>query len=94
MFGVFAFTAMVDFFAFNTNKLKKSYALRQIPPSRCNLLKQPSIDSKGTTTLKAQKDSKDIVKIVMWHQWFNRNFIKLWEYFLCTKETKTNMFPH
>ncbi len=24
----------------------------------------------------------------MWHQWFNHNFMKLWEYFLCTKKTK------
>ncbi len=24
----------------------------------------------------------------MWHQWFNCSFMKLWEYFLCTKETK------
>ncbi len=24
----------------------------------------------------------------MWHQWFNRNFVKLREYFLCAKKTK------
>ncbi len=24
----------------------------------------------------------------MWHQWFNCNFMKPWEYFLCTKKTK------
>ncbi len=24
----------------------------------------------------------------MWNQWFNRNFMKLREYFLCTKKTK------
>ncbi len=45
----------------------------------------PSIDSKGTTTIKAQKCSKDVVK--MWHQWFNLNFTKLREYFLCAKKT-------
>ncbi len=28
--------------------------------------------------------SKDIIKIV--HQWFNRNFMKLQEYFLCAKK--------
>ncbi len=29
----------------------------------------------------------------MWHQWFNRNFMKLREYFLCTKKTKiTTLF--
>ncbi len=29
----------------------------------------------------------------MWHQWFNRNFMKLWEYFLCAKKTKiTTLF--
>ncbi len=29
----------------------------------------------------------------MWHRWFNLNFMKLWEYFLCTKKTKiTNLF--
>ncbi len=35
---------------------------------------------------KAQKGSKDIIKIV--HQWFNINFMKLWEYFLSAKKTK------
>ncbi len=24
----------------------------------------------------------------MWHRWFNGNFTKLWEYFLCSKKTK------
>ncbi len=29
----------------------------------------------------------------MWHQWFNRNFTKQREYFLCTKKTKiTTLF--
>ncbi len=27
----------------------------------------------------------------MWHQWFNRNIMKLWEYFLSTKKTKTTI---
>ncbi len=45
----------------------------------------PSIDSKATDTFKAQKGSKDIV---MWHQWFNLNVMKLQECFLCTKKTK------
>ncbi len=28
----------------------------------------------------------------MWHQRFNRHFLKLWKYFLCTKESKNNDF--
>ncbi len=28
----------------------------------------------------------------MWHQWFNCNFTKLREYFLCAKKTKSNDF--
>ncbi len=32
---------------------------------------------------KAQKGSKYIIKIVHVHQWFNLNFMKLQEYFLC-----------
>ncbi len=38
--------------------------------------------------VKAQKGSKDIVKIVHVTQWFNRNFTKLQEYFLCAKKKK------
>ncbi len=33
--------------------------------------------------IKAQKGSKDIVKKSMWHQGFNRNFMKLREYYAC-----------
>ncbi len=51
----------------------------------------PSIDSNTTDTFKAQKCSKDIIKIVHVHQWFNLNFTKLWEYFVC-KENKNNDF--
>ncbi len=28
----------------------------------------------------------------MWHQWFNHNFTKLWEYFLCANQYKNNDF--
>ncbi len=38
---------------------------------------------------KAYKCSKSIVKIV--HQWFNHNFTKLREYFLCAKKTKITL---
>ncbi len=44
----------------------------------------PCIDSSATDTFKAQKCSKDIVKIVNFHQWFNHNFIR--------KEKKNNGF--
>ncbi len=42
------------------------------------------IDSSATDTFKTQKCSKDIVKIVHFHQWFNHNFIR--------KEKKNNGF--
>ncbi len=38
---------------------------------------------------KAQKGSKDIIKIVhVVHQWFNLNLMKLREYFLCANKTE------
>ncbi len=41
----------------------------------------------------AQKRGKDIVKIVHVTQWFNLNFTKLREYFLCAKKTEiTSLF--
>ncbi len=46
-----------------------------------------SIDSNATTTFKAQKGSKDIVK--MWHHWFNHNFMKLREQFVCKENKKS-----
>ncbi len=42
--------------------------------------------------VKAQKGSKDIVKIVHVTQWFNRNFTKLQEYFFVRKENKNSDF--
>ncbi len=30
----------------------------------------------------------------MWHQWFNHNFVKLQEYFLCAKKKKITLFNH
>ncbi len=41
---------------------------------------------------KAQKRSKDIIKIVLVTSWFNRNFIKLQEYFFCAKKHEYNDF--
>ncbi len=52
----------------------------------------PCIDSNATTMFKAQKRSKDIVKIVHATSVFNRNFMKLREYFLCAKKTKITLF--
>ncbi len=48
----------------------------------------PCIDRNGTETFKAQK-GRILLKLSMWHQWFNRNVMKLCEYFLCAKKTKT-----
>ncbi len=48
----------------------------------------PYMDSKGTTTFKAQKCSKDIMKIVMWHQWFNLSFTKIQVYFFVQRKLK------
>ncbi len=47
----------------------------------------PFIGSNATTTFKDQKGSKDIVK--MWHQWFNHNFMKLRERFVCKENKKS-----
>ncbi len=48
----------------------------------------PCIYSKVSDKLKAQKGIKDIVKIVhVTSQWFNLNFMKLLEYFLCANKT-------
>ncbi len=43
------------------------------------------IDSNVTTTFKAQKGSKDIIKIVHVTSVVQLYFMKLWEYFLCAK---------
>ncbi len=48
------------------------------------------VDSNVINTIKVQKRNKEIVKI-MWHQWFNRNFTTLREYFV-HKENKNNDF--
>ncbi len=53
-------------------------------------LSDPPVDSNVINTIKVQKRNKEIVKI-MWHQWFNRNFTKLREYFV-HKENKNNDF--
>ncbi len=44
---------------------------------------RPSIDSKGPYTIKVQKHSKEIGKIIQVTSGVNRNFTKLREYFLC-----------
>ncbi len=53
-------------------------------------LSDPPIDSKGPSTTKVQKLSKEIGKIMspMWHQGFNRNFTKLREYFVRKEKKK------
>ncbi len=50
------------------------------------------IDSKAPTTLKAQKGTKDIVKIDMWNQWFNLNLMKLQECFYVQRTKITTLF--
>ncbi len=51
----------------------------------------PCIDSNAITTFKAQKGSKHIVKIV--HVTISGNFMKLREYFSCSKKTQiTTLF--
>ncbi len=49
-------------------------------------LSDPPIDSNATDTFKAQKDSKEIVKIV--HVTSVVHLLKLQQYFLCAKKTK------
>ncbi len=57
------------------------------------LMKSESFLQFTTTTFKVQKRIRTSFKQSMWHQWFNRNFMKLREYFLCTKKTKlTTLF--
>ncbi len=48
----------------------------------------PFIDSKGPTTIKAQKRSKEISKIIHVTSGVQSNFMKLWKYFLYAKKTK------
>ncbi len=52
----------------------------------------PCIDSKGTTTFKAQRGSKDIVKIVHVSFVVQLKFHEAMRIFLCTKKTKITLF--
>ncbi len=45
------------------------------------------IDCKDLNTIKAQKYSKEIVKIIHVTSVVSTNSLKLWEYFLCAKKT-------
>ncbi len=53
----------------------------------------PYTESKGTITFKARNVVRTLLKQSVWHQWFNRNFMKLRKFLLCTKKTKiTTLF--
>ncbi len=53
---------------------------------------RPCIDSNPTTRFKAQNVVRTSLKLSMWHQWFNPNFMKQREYFLCAKKANITLF--
>ncbi len=48
----------------------------------------PPLTAMQLTRSRPKKVVRTLLKQSMWHQWFNLNFMKLQEYFLCAKKTK------